>query len=185
MLNEAAKAPTDTNGAIHTEYRATIDPEEVLAGSPILNIPLSGKAIIGRNSKEGIFTESTLGDLLREMILEIAHKVLRLSNTIEGCVSLLDHNREVKLTVIGPTAHTPMVQRLLQANRIPCHMNHHSPKRNGPSQDPLRGGSDSIAVVGMSGRFPGSETTEGFWENLLAGKNMIREVIEPPSCHIH
>jgi polyketide synthase PksN len=33
-----------------------------------------------------------------------------------------------------------------------------------------------VAIIGMSGRFPGAENTGQFWENLLAGKNSISEV---------
>ena len=29
-----------------------------------------------------------------------------------------------------------------------------------------------IAIIGMSGLFPGSSTNEAFWENLLAGKDL-------------
>ena len=173
VLDRAAKIKTDTNGAIHTEYMPTIDIEEVLDGSAILDTPLSSKAKIGRNSRKGVFTEPTLGGLLREMLVEIAHKVLKLSATIEECVSTLRHNRGVKFTVIGPSSHTPTIQRSMQENGITYQFNQHSEQLN----DSLRGGSDDIAIVGMSGRFPASETVEGFWDNLLAGKSFIREVV--------
>lgn len=173
MLDKAAKIKTDTNGAIHTENIPRIDVQEVLGGSAILDTPLSSKAKIGRNSREGVFTESTLGGLLREMIIEIAHKVLKLSATIEECMSTLGHNRGVKFIAIGPSTHTSTVQRSMQDHRIAYQITQHSEQQN----DSLRGGSDDIAIVGMSGRFPASETVEGFWENLLAGKSFIREVI--------
>ena len=173
VLDRAAKIKTDTNGAIHTEYMPTIDIEEVLDGSAILDTPLSSKAKIGRNSRKGVFTEPTLGGLLREMLVEIAHKVLKLSATIEECVSTLKHSRGVKFTVIGPSSHTPTIERSMQEKRITYQLNQHSEQLN----DSLRGGSDDIAIVGMSGRFPASETVEGFWDNLLAGKSFIREVI--------
>ncbi|MCP5002736.1 MAG: SDR family NAD(P)-dependent oxidoreductase, partial [Planctomycetes bacterium] len=35
---------------------------------------------------------------------------------------------------------------------------------------------DSIAIIGMSGRFAQSETLEEFWENLKDGKDLVREV---------
>ncbi|MGD2092501.1 MAG: SDR family NAD(P)-dependent oxidoreductase, partial [Candidatus Aminicenantes bacterium] len=35
-----------------------------------------------------------------------------------------------------------------------------------------------IAIIGMSGRFPGANTPGQYWENLLAGKNSITEI--PP-----
>jgi len=37
---------------------------------------------------------------------------------------------------------------------------------------------EPIAVIGMSGRFPGAEDVESFWEMLRAGRSAIREV--PP-----
>ncbi len=39
-------------------------------------------------------------------------------------------------------------------------------------------GAGDIAVVGMSGRFPGAADLDAFWRNLAAGKSAIREV--PP-----
>jgi amino acid adenylation domain-containing protein len=35
--------------------------------------------------------------------------------------------------------------------------------------------SEPIAIVGMSGRFPGARDLEQFWENLAAGKSLIQE----------
>ncbi|WP_314172114.1 SDR family NAD(P)-dependent oxidoreductase [Streptomyces winkii] len=37
---------------------------------------------------------------------------------------------------------------------------------------------DAVAVIGMSGRFPGAEDIDEFWENLREGRDCIREV--PP-----
>ena len=39
-------------------------------------------------------------------------------------------------------------------------------RRNGPQDDP-------IAIIGMSGRFPGANTVETLWDNLVAGKDSI------------
>ena len=35
-----------------------------------------------------------------------------------------------------------------------------------------------IAIVGMSALFPGSSELEGYWSDILRGKDMIREVPE-------
>jgi len=32
---------------------------------------------------------------------------------------------------------------------------------------------DKIAIIGMSGLFPGSETIEQFWENLVQNKDLV------------
>ena len=35
---------------------------------------------------------------------------------------------------------------------------------------------DAIAIVGMSGRFPGAETLDAYWENLRAGRTTVTEI---------
>ncbi len=35
---------------------------------------------------------------------------------------------------------------------------------------------DAIAIVGMAGRYPGSEDLEGFWEDLVAGRDRIGDI---------
>ncbi|MFC1668617.1 SDR family NAD(P)-dependent oxidoreductase, partial [Chlamydiota bacterium] len=37
---------------------------------------------------------------------------------------------------------------------------------------------DQIAIIGMAGRFPGSQNIEDYWQNLKRGKNLISEI--PP-----
>jgi acyl transferase domain-containing protein len=37
-------------------------------------------------------------------------------------------------------------------------------------------GTDSVAIIGMSGRFPGAATLEAFWNNLREGRDSITEV---------
>ena len=34
----------------------------------------------------------------------------------------------------------------------------------------------AIAIIGMSGRFPGSETLDGYWSNLAQGRDLITEI---------
>ena len=47
-----------------------------------------------------------------------------------------------------------------------------------PSQGPAPI-AEKIAIVGMSGRYPGADNLEQFWQNLVEGRNAIREI--PPS----
>ena len=42
-----------------------------------------------------------------------------------------------------------------------------SPKKSASREEPF------LAIVGLAGRFPGSPDVESFWENLLAGKELI------------
>lgn len=171
-LDHAAKIPTDTNGPIHTTHMPKIDLAKVLGNSPLLGTPISSKAKITSNSSRRVYSHSTLGSLLREMIIDIAHNVLYLSDTLEECVLGLAGKGKVRLTTVGPTGHLPSVQRVLQDKGIEFDMNQHLET----NVEKARGGTDLIAIVGMAGRFPASETIDGFWEGLLAGKDHIKKV---------
>ncbi|THA24095.1 SDR family NAD(P)-dependent oxidoreductase [Streptomyces sp. RKND-216] len=47
-----------------------------------------------------------------------------------------------------------------------------------PGSSPRSTDADDIAVIGMSGRFPGAENLHEFWENLAAGRHSFAEI--PP-----
>ena len=106
------------------------------------------------------------------MITDIAHNVLFLTDTLDECISGLARTRKVRLIVVGPTGHLPTVQSALKDKGIDYDVNSHLDA----STDKVRGGSDLVAIVGMAGRFPGSETIDHFWEDLLEGKNQIKKV---------
>ncbi|MCJ1403878.1 hypothetical protein MMC11_007101 [Xylographa trunciseda] len=171
-LDRAAKIPTDTNGPIHTSHMPRINVEKVLGHSSLLDIPISSKARIASNSSSGTYSHSTLRSLLAHMITDIAHNVLYLTNTLDECISGLADTRKVRLTVVGPTGHLPTVQSALKDAGIKCDVNSHLDAK----VNRVRGGSDLVAIVGMAGRFPGSETIDRFWEDLLEGKNQIKKV---------
>ncbi|MGC2744318.1 MAG: beta-ketoacyl synthase N-terminal-like domain-containing protein, partial [Candidatus Angelobacter sp.] len=52
------------------------------------------------------------------------------------------------------------------------------------AHDNVAAGGESIAIIGMSGRFAGSESLEEFWQNLEQGKDLIKKVSRwsPDEC---
>ncbi|PXX69495.1 Acyl transferase domain-containing protein [Pseudomonas sp. LAMO17WK12:I10] len=44
-----------------------------------------------------------------------------------------------------------------------------------PAKEQPAGAMD-IAIIGMSGRFPGADSTSSFWDNLKAGRNSVAEI---------
>lgn len=177
-LDQAPKIPTDINGPIHTSYMPKIDLAGVLGHSPLLDNPITSRVTITSNSSRKTYCQPTLRSLLEEIITDIAHNVLNLSDTLEETVSGLVGKQKVRLTVVGPTGHLPAVQRALQEKGIVYELNQHS----NPMAGNLRGGTDLVAIIGMAGRFPGSETIEGFWESLLAEKVQISKVSTGITC---
>lgn len=119
------------------------------------------------------YSHPTLGDLLGEILEDIAHNILRVTDVVHTCVSALNVTKDVMLSVMGPTNHLAAVKMALQANEIKHQVR--QPVMT-PQNDNSRGGSDLIAIVGMAGRFPGNDTVDGFWEDLMAGKCHIKDV---------
>jgi hypothetical protein len=147
---------------------------DVLGDSPLLNNPITAKARIISPGSCKPYAHATLRNLLAEMLVDIAHNVLHLAGTTEACIAELVGKRPVDVIVAGPTGHLPIIQRTLQAKGIGYNFREH----HDPTQDTKmsRGGSDQVAIVGMAGRFPGSDTINGFWEDLVAGKIHIKKV---------
>lgn len=49
-------------------------------------------------------------------------------------------------------------------------------RSHGNASRPMASGEEAIAIIGMSGRFPGADDLDRFWENLQAGKQSVMEV---------
>lgn len=84
-------------------------------------------------------------------------------------------NQEIAFTAVGPTNAAGSFYKALKAASIkvvdiraenPILIAH--PTREEPGD---------IAIVGMSGRFPGSESLEDFWRDLEAGRDHVQQVI--------
>ena len=115
--------------------------------------------------------------LLHQMMLDIGQNTLRLTETIGALVNnILRAGKEVDLIVVGPTAHTRMLKGALQESSI--RVNLITEPRIVPPAEVLRGGSEKVAIVGMSGRFPGSESIYEYWENLQRGTDFHQKVSE-------
>ena len=143
----------------------------------MLMTPLTTKVRIVSSSTCNPFVASDLGTLLYEMILDVAQNTLRLTDTVQTIVSDLQKIGDVDLVVLGPTAHTSLVQGALREKYINVNLIS-EPEAPVSAQD-LRGGSDKIAIVGMSGRFPGSDNVYDFWETLQKGQDLHKKV----NCH--
>ena len=172
-LEEAPKANADTNGAVHTKYMPTFDVEKVLGTSSLLDVPITSKARMVSPSSCKPYEHDTLRSLLGEILIDIAHNILRINDTVEACLSGIAAQRSVSLTVVGPTGHLTAVQRCLKQKSL----DHHIRRHREPEEEAIsRGGSDLIAIVGMAGRFPGSETIEAFFEDLVDEKIQLKKV---------
>lgn len=176
-IGTASSLETDVPGPIHSRCLPTMDISKILGNSPLLQQPIDGsktRMYSPGSCKE--YTHSTLGALLEDLVEDIAHNVLHVSKTIQGCVDRLDEKRNVKLSVMGPTNHLAALKQALNKRGTQFHITSQSVASETADSSKTRGGSDLIAIVGMAGRFPGSESVEAFWEDLMAAKCQIKEV---------
>ena len=120
------------------------------------------------------YVASDLRGLLRLMLDDISRNTLRLTDTVQQVVSDIRGCKEVDLLVVGPTAHTTLVQDALQSAKISVNVIRDA---KAPSfTRSKREGSDLVAIVGMSGRFPGGENLQEFWNMLAQGLDLHEEV---------
>ena len=177
-LEKIPSMNTDSGGPVHSPYQPPIEVEKILIGSSVRDLMLDwSKARLLSPSVCEEYRHATFGELLADIVNDIMHKVLRVSDVIDACIEPLDVEKSVELGVIGPTSHQPAVKQVLKIRKVPfyaglSYMHVESPQ----STAKMRGGSDLVAVVGMSGRFPGNDTIEGFWADLLAGKDHIKKI---------
>ena len=120
------------------------------------------------------FIASNLRTLIHQMLEDVAQNTLRITDTVQAIVSDLKGGQGTDLIVVGPTTHTVLIQGALEDAHIKVNLLSHV-GRTSPTHK-LRGGSDDIAIVGMSGRFPGSESVKEFWETLQKGQDFHRKV---------
>lgn len=89
-------------------------------------------------------------------------------NSLLAIRIMIEMNLETKQEVsVVEFFQAPTVKQLAEvfSQGSEAHSTSHFSKINGDSQD--------IAVIGFTGRFPGADSVQGFWENMLAGKVSI------------
>ena len=178
QLGLAPKLKLNAYSAVHAAHLPMLDMDRIVGESAMLMTPLTKKVRIVSSSTCAPFVASDLGTLLYEMILDVAQNTLRLTDTVQTIVSDLRKVGEVDLVVLGPTAHTSLVQGALREKYINVNLIS-EPEAPVSTQD-LRGGSDLIAVVGMSRRFPGSENVYDFWESIQKGTDFAQKASYKP-----
>lgn len=128
--------------------------------------------------------------LMKEAVEQILLQQIRWSGIIEGLQNFLGGLKDPSLKVIPlGTVADQLIYTGLKQTPFRDSVQHSTPGGTPSSKDePLvspssttgrpSGGRSKIAIVGMSGRFPGANSTEAFWDLLRQGLDVHREV--PP-----
>ncbi len=172
-LHDIPKLPLTAAIAVHAPHLYPVDNHSIVGDSPILDIALPSKTAIS-SSTCAPFDASTLRELLHLAIMDVVGNPLWLESSVKTLGLTFKETSEMTLTTLGPTPHTPMVKQMLEQSVEKVHLGEGAKARSAYSN--ARGGSDLIAVVGMSGRFPQSDSLDEFWDILEAGTAMHQEV---------
>jgi hypothetical protein len=178
-ISDATTINLPAYGAVHGSHLPMVDVETILGSSPILDLSVSSRHRIISTSTCKPFESSCLRDLLRQIIPDIFQNIINLTGTVDTVISDLSNKDDITLRVMGLTTHAAVVQQELEARKKTFTiMDNSSP----PAPQNLRAGSDLIAIVGMSGRFPGGDSMSQLWETLLKAEDLSQEVSNfPPS----
>ena len=188
-IGQAPRIELPADAAVHSTHLPGLDTDMILSSSAMfLTTPISATVRILSPCDGEPYKFSNVGDLLHAMIQDISQNPMDLLQTFQKCAGGFRGVKNVELMVIGPTAHASSVQAALEENKLDVKVT--NTRENLVSHVPTRDGSGLVAVVGMSGRFPGSESIQAFWESLQLGQDFHREVSKlrsapyQPSFHI-
>ncbi|KAI9728586.1 MAG: Type I Iterative PKS [Cirrosporium novae-zelandiae] len=173
-LTLAPKLKIAAAAAVHAAHLPLPDLEKIVGTSPLLDTPVPAKASIISSSTCKPFEASNLRELLYLMIQDVTQNTLRMEATVQAVISKIIGKGDVKLTAVGPTNHTTLVQRNLQNSGLNVTLT--DAVKPLPTAENVRGGSDLIAIVGMSGRFPGGNNLPEFWETLRSGADVHQQI---------
>ena len=133
--------------------------------------PKKNAHIMSTGSSTAIAVDS-LRLLLDQIIDDVLSNPLYWTKTVQAIVSSLGKT-DVVLTTLGPTTVTKSLHRILETAGIKVT---ETGTANPPPPDNIRGGSGDIAIVGMSGRFPGGESLDEFWKSIEQGRDLHTKV---------
>ena len=161
-------------GAVHAPHLALPNQVEIIGASPLLQKSLKPNYKLLSGSRYNRFSCSNLHDLMQEIMLEIFQKSANPARLFEVAGSFLQKPKEISLFMLGNTSYILLLRRSLSLQGFKVALLTSAPSLHTPE---VRGGSGSVAIVGISGQFPGSESVDELWESLMRREEFHRKVI--------
>lgn len=162
-----------TIGPVHAAHLAGPNLEYMIGETHLLSKTTKSNYHLISGSTNRPIIVPNLRNLLQHILEDIFQHSTNPDRVFEAGIALLDRHQKTSLYVLGNTSYLPSFKRMLQKERLKVRL-----ESNIPSQDSSESylENESIAIVGMSGRFPGSDTVEGLWRNLVEEKEFHKKV---------
>ena len=170
---------------IYGSHLPPIDASCVVGASPLLGTSIIQKSVFfALPSPHGPLSTTTLGELLRIAVAEIAHKPIQIEESIRKVAEATraTDKSDVIITTVGSTWDTLSVRGIFQQHGQSVQIGKLSPRPKPYGNDIDSIPSGGIAIVGMSGRFPESDTIDEFWHLLETGATTHQEIPSSRFC---
>ncbi|GFF59427.1 conidial yellow pigment biosynthesis polyketide synthase, partial [Aspergillus udagawae] len=178
LASVATKPDTLCRCPMYGSHLPPLDVDQVVGVSGVLELYQVKRPLYSAHSSTGPLPASTLAELLRRVVVEIAHKPMHVERTFSALAVAIEASTkdEVVLTTVGSTWDASTMRNILlqHGQTVSLAEFPSCPMPFGSSVDSIP--PDAIAVVGMSGRFPESDTLDEFWGLLETAKTTHREI---------
>ena len=166
--------PIHVTAAFHADHLELPDLQYIIGSSPLLQSPISERSCVMFGS--GLRMESrslTLQALLSEAVFEIFERPQDWL-AIEKSLTEEVVGTKARAVFIGPSTGVSRLQKILETGPVPQSASLSTLLTEGSPE--LLQDLNAIAVVGMSGRFPGGDDVEGLWQVLVNGRDQCAQV---------
>lgn len=153
------------------------DIDYVVGNSSLLSTPLRpGYKVWGIAGNDANATYSNWGHLLRAAALQTLSQRLDIVQTVGKLSAHLGTSQHIDVKMMGPSGHAAYLVNVLKAGlgMWTRHVSVDDDLAAQPSSEGVREG--AIAIVGMSGKGPGSEDLDEFWNIIETGKDCHQEI---------
>ncbi|GFF26151.1 conidial yellow pigment biosynthesis polyketide synthase [Aspergillus udagawae] len=176
--SELTRPDTLCRCPMYGSHLPPLDVDQVVGAWGVLELYQVKRPLYSAHTSTSSLPANTLVELLRRVVVEIAHKPMHIENTVSALAAAIEASTkdDAVLTTVGSTWDASTMQDLLLQHGQTVSLGEFPscPTPFGSSLDSIP--PDAIAVVGMSGRFPESDTLDEFWRLLETGKTTHQEI---------
>ena len=178
LAQSITSTPTSSKCLLYGSHLPPVDTAKILRISSVHEACIIQRSLYSAHSPAGSLSAGTFGELLRLIVTEIAQKSMQVVETFRTVATALQKRRgsEVILTTVGSIWDASAFQDILHHHDQNVRIGKFSPCPKPFGDDLSSIPSDAIAIVGMSGRFPESDTLDELWRLLETGTTTHQEI---------
>lgn len=118
---------------------------------------------------------SNFGELFRAICWQVLASPLDITKVVAEMDAQCESTQNVRIIQVGSCSHTPYITSVMKASEKQVSvLDQKSLLESESSDQPLKSG--RIAIVGASGRGPGSNNIDEFWDLIMKKRDMCSEV---------